>query len=287
MDKVIDINVGRIKILAFNDYTESQDAKEFFGTVTDEEWDAFQQVYPECITEELRIKPWPYYCYLVKDGRHTILVDAGVGGGPETGKTYSPEWIGSLPESLASEGIKPEDITELLFTHFHGDHVGWATTLVDGKWKKTFPNARYIARQADYDAYHNDIIKFAFPEGCFEACIQPLYDSGEITLITDEKYQISDSVYMESMPGHTPGSSCIVIQSEGMQCILTGDCIANPLQVTAPEKEYIWDADKPLAAKTKKKLIETYAAEGTLIGGCHFRIGRVLIKDGKRYLKEV
>lgn len=287
MDKVIKVDIGDVEILAFNDYTESQNAREFFPTVTEGEWKEFQKIYEDCITKELRIDPWQYWCYLIKDKEHTILVDTGVGSGPQGGKNYSPDWIGNLPEALKENGIQLEDITDVVFTHFHGDHVGWATTYKDGEWVKTFPNARYIGQQADYDAYHNDIIKFAFPEGCFEVCIQPLYDRGEIDLLTIEKAKISESVYVERRPGHTPGAVCIIIKSQGETCVLAGDCLANPLQITSPEKDYIWDVDKKLAAQTKMNIMQDYGYDGVYIGACHFGIGRVEIKNKRRYWKRI
>src|SRR3546814_2060166 len=50
----------------------------------------------------------------------------------------------SYLERLQSAGIRPEDVTHVLCTHLHLDHVGWNTRLLDGRWVPTFPQAKYI-----------------------------------------------------------------------------------------------------------------------------------------------
>ena len=47
-------------------------------------------------------------------------------------------------DRLRAAGVRPEDIDIVLCTHLHNDHVGWNTTLVDGRWVPTFPNAKYL-----------------------------------------------------------------------------------------------------------------------------------------------
>src|SRR3546814_4352176 len=50
----------------------------------------------------------------------------------------------SYLERLQSAGIRPEDVTHVLCTHLHLDHVGWNARLLDGRWVPTFPQAKYI-----------------------------------------------------------------------------------------------------------------------------------------------
>jgi glyoxylase-like metal-dependent hydrolase (beta-lactamase superfamily II) len=46
--------------------------------------------------------------------------------------------------NLAAVGVRPEEVDFVFNTHLHVDHVGWNTMLRDGRWKPTFPNARYV-----------------------------------------------------------------------------------------------------------------------------------------------
>ena len=52
---------------------------------------------------------------------------------------------------LRSAGVAPEDIDVVLCTHLHVDHVGWNTRLENGRWVPTFPNARYLIAQQEWD----------------------------------------------------------------------------------------------------------------------------------------
>ena len=79
--------------------------------------------------------------FLLESGDRKILVDAGVGPyeiGPFTG--------GALLESLGSYGLAPTDITDVIFSHLHFDHVGWATR----KGTIVFPNATYRCHELEW-----------------------------------------------------------------------------------------------------------------------------------------
>jgi glyoxylase-like metal-dependent hydrolase (beta-lactamase superfamily II) len=65
--------------------------------------------------------------FLVRSGDRLALVDTGFG----------PWAQGRLLSSLADAGVRPEEVTDLLFTHLHFDHIGWAS---EGE-RAVFPNA--------------------------------------------------------------------------------------------------------------------------------------------------
>lgn len=64
-----------------------------------------------------------------------------------SGQLFGPDTGGRLVESLATQGIKPEDITEVLLTHAHSDHAGGLVK--DGK--VVFSNARVFVGKPDID----------------------------------------------------------------------------------------------------------------------------------------
>ena len=284
--KIILANVGSVIVTAINDFTETQLATEFFPTVPKEKFEDYRALYPTCFSGD-RIDPFTYFCYVIRDEDQVILVDTGVGGGPAVGKHYNPEWTGHLLDGMAQAGIRAEDITAVVFTHIHGDHIGGATTLVGDVWEKTFPNARYLARKADYDAYYGGVTTGAFPAGCFEVCIQPLYDKGALELYDNQPIQISKHITLYAMPGHTPGSQCAVIHAGDTRCVLAGDCLAHPLQITDPEQDYVWDIDRPAAYQARLRILTDFALKGALLGGCHFGLGRIETQNGRRFWCEL
>ena len=55
---------------------------------------------------------------------------------------------------LEAAGYPPSSIDTVLCTHLHVDHVGWNTRLVDGEWVPTFPEARYLLGEIEWN-YRN------------------------------------------------------------------------------------------------------------------------------------
>ena len=88
----------------------------------------------------------PFYAYLVRAGGQTVVVDTGVvpPGGEDP---FLPDRAGLLPSGLERAGVSPGDVSLVVLTHLHVDHVGW--NMRDGK--PFFPNARYVAARADYE----------------------------------------------------------------------------------------------------------------------------------------
>ena len=50
--------------------------------------------------------------------------------------------------------IGPEQIDFVMCTHLHADHVGWNTELHDGRWRPTFPNAKYIIHRDELERWN-------------------------------------------------------------------------------------------------------------------------------------
>jgi Metallo-beta-lactamase superfamily len=88
-----------------------------------------------------------YGGFLVADGAgRKILVDLGQGPAPWTpDPAFATTISGKFLESLAALNTSPQDITDVVLTHLHLDHVGWAS--VDGE--PTFPNATYRCHADD------------------------------------------------------------------------------------------------------------------------------------------
>ena len=51
----------------------------------------------------------------------------------------------------AAAGFSAGDIDFVMCTHLHVDHVGWNTRLENGRWRPTFPNARYVFAKGEFD----------------------------------------------------------------------------------------------------------------------------------------
>ena len=82
--------------------------------------------------------------FLIRSAERVAIVDAGVGQSP------LPLLIcGAFLESLASHGVTPDEVTDVIFTHLHFDHIGWASR--DGV--PVFPNATYRCDARDWEYF--------------------------------------------------------------------------------------------------------------------------------------
>jgi glyoxylase-like metal-dependent hydrolase (beta-lactamase superfamily II) len=87
--------------------------------------------------------------YVVRTGDRVAIIDLGVG--PDGWKALSGAFIpgGYLLDNLRVMGVEPETVTDIVFTHLHPDHVGWASR--DGV--ACFPRATYRSHRADWEFF--------------------------------------------------------------------------------------------------------------------------------------
>ncbi|MDH4148286.1 MAG: MBL fold metallo-hydrolase, partial [Acidimicrobiia bacterium] len=151
-------------------------------------------------------------CLVIDTGSERIAVDTCIGNDKIRA---NPGWNNlQLPflDDLAAAGYPPESITHVVCTHLHVDHVGWNTRLVDGAWVPTFPNARYVFVQAEFDHWRDT------PEmsgdDVFGDSVAPIAAAGLADYVAPD-HRICEQVSFQSTAGHTPGHVSVVIESEG------------------------------------------------------------------------
>ena len=208
--------------------------------------------------------------FVVRTSQRTILVDTCVGNDKQRG---NPSWTNlQLPylRDLKAAGFSPEDIDVVLCTHMHLDHVGWNTKLKDGRWVPTFPNARYLFTQVEWDFWKERPPVQSYNHPCIDDSVLPVIDSGQADLVkTDES--IDGSAWLEFAPGHTPGHVTLHLESDESEAVLAGDIFHHPLQVAEPQlrAEYL-DIDPEAAEATRIDFLNRYTDEEVLILGSHF-----------------
>ena len=158
-------------------------------------------------------------CYLIRHGKELLLWDAGL---PSTllGKSVddqpiSPTLSVDLPTQLARLGIRPDEVTRLALSHYHFDHAGQAAT---------FPKATLLIGAADWTALHSGRMPF----GADPALLAPwLSGKGKVDPIEGDRDVFGDgSVVILSTPGHTPGSSALMVRLlKTGPVILSGDVV--------------------------------------------------------------
>ena len=182
---------------------------------------------------------------VVNTGSDVVLFDAGL----------SAE--GTLA-ALNEAGIEASDVTIVVITHMHGDHIGG---LMDESGAPTYPNARYVTGQVEFDHW-----AAAENEG-FEGKVRPLAEN--MTFLADGNDVVSGITAVGAF-GHTPGQMNYLIESGGEQVMLIADTANHYVwSLGYPEWEVRFDMDKAAAAATRKKILGMLAADRIPMIGYH------------------
>jgi len=83
-------------------------------------------------------------------------------------------------------------------------------------------------------------------------------------------HHITDEVWLEPTPGHTPGHVSVHIRSRGEEAVITCDMMHHPIQLADPEMHGNFDMDKEQGARTRRAFVERYADKRVMIIGTHF-----------------
>ncbi len=211
--------------------------------------------------------------WVVRSGGRTILIDTGVGNGRDRpGRALFHRRQGDFLERLMRADVHPDDVDIVVNTHLHGDHVGWNTHDVDGRWVPTFPNARYLIPAAD-DRYFGPVGDYAGgrrPDDrlLYEDSIAPIHRAGQADLWNDT-YRIDEHLTLRSAPGHTPGSAVVHLQSGTDRAIFVGDLVHTPIQLLHPSCSSCLCLDPRQAAATRLRILEQAADLRQLVIPAH------------------
>lgn len=213
---------------------------------------------------------------LVDTGSEVVLFDTGMGeGGREAG-------MGRLLEGLKYAGYTPDQISVVVITHMHGDHIGG---LMEGG-KPAFPNARYVAGRTEYDFWVNPERMGTPAEQGHQgvlAKVQPLAE--KLTFIEDGGVVVPGITGLDAF-GHSPGHMIFRVESEGRAIILTADTANHyVLSLQRPDWEVRFDMDKAQAAATRKKVFDMIATDKLAFIGYHmpFPAAGFVEKAGEGY----
>ncbi|MEM1551477.1 MAG: MBL fold metallo-hydrolase [Candidatus Bathyarchaeia archaeon] len=171
--------------------------------------------------------------YLIKSCEKTLLIDTGLN---------AQEAFEALLHDLSEAGVKPQTLTDILFTHFHIDHIGMIP-----RFKRLLENLNLWIHQVEKEvsksivenfsnylkgmkrflivsdapaSFANNLQKFhpAFftPEAYEEIArtAHPLIDRQEIS-VGDYHFQVFWT------PGHSPGHVCLYEPS--FKALISGD----------------------------------------------------------------
>lgn len=186
-----------------------------------------------------------------------ILVDLGTGPAAWSPPGVPQPYPGVLIDSLREQGVDPGDVTDVVFTHLHPDHIGWAS--IDGT--PVFESATYRCAEQDWAFFMGE------PNPFTSAKLEPIRERVEVWSADQTLFPGLD---LRLMPGHTPGSTAIVASSGDARAFLIGDLAHCPHELMCTTWAGMGDADPAMAAQTRLDLAAELEASGAWAGSSHF-----------------
>lgn len=216
--------------------------------------------------------------FLIRDGSRTILVDTG------SGELFGPGYGGKLLDSLASVGVKPQQVTDVLITHIHTDHTGGLTQ----KGEPAFPNATIHVGEPDLRFFlePENARKTGYDDKYFSeaaATIGVYFKLGKVKTFENGQ-TILPGIKATIHSGHTPGSAFFTVTSGDQSIIFVGDIIhVAAVQFPEPDVAITYDLKPEDAVQVRKMAFSDFADHRNLIAAPHLPfpgIGRIR-SDGK------
>ena len=224
---------------------------------------------------------------LLVRGKKTMIIDAGVGNKMDAKSTdiYAIDRSRNIVHSLADAGLTVADIEIALASHLHFDHAGGFTTRDEsGAIRPTFPNARYVVRDHEWeDATHpHERNRASYLQDDFV----PLKAAGVLDLVAGDA-EIMPGVRVRWTGGHARSHQVIMIESGGRTAVFTADMIPTTAHVDEP---WIMGYDLyPMETLAFKRTFVREAIDNEyLIFFEHdpkIAAGYIREKDGKKYVE--
>ena len=268
------INIGKAEVLCLSDGRVESPTGEFFPSVPPEDWEP----YRDQLTPDGKLA-FNLGSFLVRSGGTTVLVDTGLGPNKQESRDVV---VGLLLDDLSANGVGLEDIDVVVMTHVHRDHVGWNVVWDGDSYQPTFPRARYWVPRADWEALVDKEAARIFPH--VREQVLALEGLGILELLEGER-SLTDELATMPSPGHTPGHTSLVINSEGESGFILGDVAHHPVQVHETEWSPFVDVDPSGARATRRGLMERLEREGPVVAVPHFPapgLGRMVRLHGRR-----
>ncbi len=200
---------------------------------------------------------------LLRDGERTILFD--VGAGPN----FMPS-AGRLADAMEAIELDPSDVTHVVFTHAHPDHL-WG--LMDDFDEPVFAEAEYMISKREWDFWIDPetVNKISDGRKSFAAGARRNLASIE-DKITRFNYgeEILPGIQSLDTHGHTPGHTSFEVRSGSESLLITGDALTNhAVSFEKPDWRSGSDQNGEQGIRTRKMLLDRLAAEKMRIVGFH------------------
>lgn len=206
---------------------------------------------------------------LLRRGEDVVLFDAGSGTGFQ-------ESAGRIPEALDAAGLTPDDITHVVFTHGHPDHL-WG--VLDDFDDPLFTEAEHMMGRVEWEYWTDPetVDTIAAERTTMAVGAQRRLEAmGEAMRLIEDGEEILPGVAAQMTPGHTPGHMSFEIRAGSESVMVLGDAIGNHhVAFARPGWPSGSDQERDLAIESRIRLFERVAQEQMRIVGFHLPGGGI------------
>ncbi|MDR2441934.1 MAG: MBL fold metallo-hydrolase [Deltaproteobacteria bacterium] len=256
------INSGDLKIYALSDATGSMGYNLLIGASPA---DLSKIAQDNGLSPKAQAFPSYVNVFLVVTPSDTILVDTG--NGPQA----------NLLASLKKINISPDDITAVILTHFHGDHIGGLLSIDN---QPQFKNAFVYADSLEYDYWITQN-----PTERVKKALAPYEKNGRY-----KSFAAGDNILkgVKALPlyGHTAGHTGFLFDGGEKPFLAWGDIVhVAYVQFGLPEISMTYDSDPKKAAETRESIFKEASEKGYLVSGAHLPFPGIgyVSKKGQAY----
>jgi glyoxylase-like metal-dependent hydrolase (beta-lactamase superfamily II) len=202
--------------------------------------------------DENNLCQWAMRCLLVEEGNKLVLIDTGIGNKQDANflMRYHLHGEATLIQSIRRAGFHEDQITDVILTHLHLDHVGGAVSRKVDQLFPTFTQAKYWVHQGQWHwatVNPNPREKASF----LTENIQPLFESGQLNFIQEQESPFSFIDFWVA-DGHTEKQLIPLIKTSHQTIAYVADLIPS---VTHLPLAYVASYDvRPLVAMIEKEL---------------------------------
>lgn len=206
---------------------------------------------------------WALRCLLVENGPQLLLIDTGLGNKQDDRffSHYEPHKEASLLDSIQRAGYSEKDITDVLLTHLHFDHVGGAVRRVGERLLPTFPAATYWSHSGHWQwaVNPNPREKASF----LNENIAPLQESGQLQFMDKKPFVYSD-IALLPVDGHTEKMILPIIRLGNRTVAYVADLIPSAAHIALPWV-MSYDVRPLLTMQEKAQLLQRAADENWVL----------------------
>ena len=199
----------------------------------------------------------------VEMGDRKILFDAG------SGVNFLPG-LGELPSALENADVDITEITDVIFTHAHPDHI-WG--VLDDFDDLAMPDATFHMAQKEWDFWYSDAALAAMPAGRENFAVgarsrmEVMEEQVSLFAFGDE---ILPGIEAVDSTGHTPGHTAFALHQGGDSLMIVGDALTHPLiSFENPEFQNMSDMDTDAAVASRLALLDHMHADKMQLIGYH------------------